>query len=458
MSRGKELIKNTGILLIAKVSTYIVNLLLLPLYTSLLTTGEYGEVDLYTSLSMVLVPLLTLQVEMGLFRFYISSNNRDEQERVISSASFILVFSLLISTIFFFGIGNFIKIKYRILAYLYYISAAILNVLFQVCRAQGKNILYGTASFLSAILTTILNIIFIAGLGWKVEGILISSVIAFAVSSIFMAVATKINAYIKYFKITRDKVKQLLLYSVPLVFNQISSWAINYSDRLIILMFLGIENNGIYSLAVKFANIINSFFVIYNTAWTENVIRSIKDEDGQEYVQKMFKITLNIYLFIVITVINVLPFGFRVLVNEAYNESYNYIPILLIGMFFSGISAVVGSIYIAHNKTKEISITTFFAGICNVSIHLILLKKYKLYAAAVSTLLSFFLLFLYRLFGAKKFFKFKIILKEWLRQVLILIYSIISYYSDNKNMQIIGNIINLVFCSLFFYKLKKAEK
>ena len=38
MSKGKELLKNTGILMIAKISTQIVNFLLMPLYTTLLTT------------------------------------------------------------------------------------------------------------------------------------------------------------------------------------------------------------------------------------------------------------------------------------------------------------------------------------------------------------------------------------------------------------------------------------
>ena len=45
MNQKKELIKNTIIISIGKFSTQLISFLLLPLYTSLLTTSEYGEYD-----------------------------------------------------------------------------------------------------------------------------------------------------------------------------------------------------------------------------------------------------------------------------------------------------------------------------------------------------------------------------------------------------------------------------
>ena len=48
-STSKALFKNTGIIAIGQISTKIVNFLLLPLYTALLTTEEYGLVDLLTT-------------------------------------------------------------------------------------------------------------------------------------------------------------------------------------------------------------------------------------------------------------------------------------------------------------------------------------------------------------------------------------------------------------------------
>ena len=67
MSRGKDLVKNTGILFVAKTSTQVVSFFLLPLYTALLSTKEYGQLDIYYSLVMILMPVITLQLEQAIF-------------------------------------------------------------------------------------------------------------------------------------------------------------------------------------------------------------------------------------------------------------------------------------------------------------------------------------------------------------------------------------------------------
>ena len=71
MNQKKELIKNTIIILIGKFSTQLVSFLLLPLYTSLLTTAEYGQYDFLNTISIFLIPCVTLLMEEGMFRFLI---------------------------------------------------------------------------------------------------------------------------------------------------------------------------------------------------------------------------------------------------------------------------------------------------------------------------------------------------------------------------------------------------
>ena len=45
-STGKELAKNTAIISVGKICTQVVSFLLLPIYTGILSTEEYGAVDL----------------------------------------------------------------------------------------------------------------------------------------------------------------------------------------------------------------------------------------------------------------------------------------------------------------------------------------------------------------------------------------------------------------------------
>ena len=303
MSRGKELIKNTGILLVARISTQIVSFLLLPLYTALLSTAEYGEVDIYTSLSAVIIPFLSLSLEMGLFRYYIASNNPKEKKSIITTSFLIIGSMMLIVATVYLGISFIFSLEYRFLIAGYYISKMVATVLLQVARAKGDNIGYGMASFLSSSLSVVLNVIFITYLSMNVAGILWSTVIAQFISCIYLIIKTRVNNDFEIKAFDINQAKKLLNYSVPLVFNQIGSWAINYSDRIIILFFWGQSVNGIYSVANKFSNLMNTFFGVYNVAWTENVVRSIEDPDSKDYSSKIFNLTFQIYLICLLIIL-----------------------------------------------------------------------------------------------------------------------------------------------------------
>lgn len=443
MSRGNELIKNTGILLLAKISTQIINFLLIPLYTAALTTQEYGRVDIYTTLAMILVPILTLQIEMALFRYYIVNNNEKDRKEIISSSYAVVGMVYIIVSIIYWIFTTFFKIQYRSLLYFYYSSLMMSTVLLQTCRAKGDNIAYGFASFMGAAISIMLNILFVKFFSWKIGGILFSMIISQLIESIYLINRTKVYYFIKKSSIKKERAKELLKYSIPLVFNQLASWTINYSDRLIILYKWGEGYNGIYAIANKFANILNTFFNVYNVAWTENVVKNMKYEDSHKYISKIFELTFNIYIVLITIILNLLPFLFDILVNVNFKEAYQQIPILLISMLFSGMAATIGSVFIAYNRTKQVSITTILSGVINILIHVILLNKFKLYAASISTLISFAILFIYRYFSVRKFLKLEFNIKRIILQLFILNIAWIAYAIKNVYLISITFIMNL---------------
>ena len=65
MIRTKELGKNTLIITIGRISTQFITFLLLPLYTALLSTEEYGSVDLVTTIVQLLVPIVSIMINMS---------------------------------------------------------------------------------------------------------------------------------------------------------------------------------------------------------------------------------------------------------------------------------------------------------------------------------------------------------------------------------------------------------
>ena len=451
MSRTKALLKNTVILIVAKISTHVVSFFLLPIYTALLSTTEYGEIDLYTSLNMIILPFLTLQLENGLFRYFITADSEDERKQIISSGITMVGVSVLIATALYYGITAFFPVRYRYYLYFYYLALTCTAVLMQVARAEGKIKVYSVSSFIASALAVGLNALFIAGFHWKVEGILMASIIAQSVSAIYILLTTNTVQNFKFSAVRKDSCSKLLKYSTPLVFNQVSSWVINYSDRLIIIRFLGIAANGIYAVANKFSNIMNTFFGLFNVAWTESVVRCMSDEDGEEYISSLFTLIFNAYLIVVTGIMNLLPFVYDRLINISYAPAYFHVPILLGAMFFSGMAATLGSIYIACKKTKSISVTTTTAAVCNIVVHLVLLKPAGLYAASLSTLVSFALLFLYRLVFIRNIFPLKIYIGKMAVPICVTVFSAAAYVIRKPLLVLLGLIMNLLYLAYMVY-------
>ena len=78
MNKNKELVKITIIIFLGKACTQLISFFLLPLYTAYLTTADYGTVDLIITYVSLLVPVITVQLEMAAFRFLV--DNRDNKK------------------------------------------------------------------------------------------------------------------------------------------------------------------------------------------------------------------------------------------------------------------------------------------------------------------------------------------------------------------------------------------
>ena len=114
MDKKKQLAKNTIIIFFGRVSTQLISFFLLPLYTSFLATKEYGLVDLIQTYVTLLVPIITLELEMSIFRWLIDSRGKEKDtKKLISNNFFVLTISLLIFSILYVIVTSFINIPFR---------------------------------------------------------------------------------------------------------------------------------------------------------------------------------------------------------------------------------------------------------------------------------------------------------------------------------------------------------
>lgn len=445
MHKKKELVKNTVIIFLGKVSTQFISFFLLPLYTRFLSTSAYGTVDLITTYVSLFVPVITIEQEMATFRYLIDARNSDKEKKNIITTSILNVLKLLILFIIvYFIIVYFFKFKYA-----YFILANIIvcifsNLFLQIARGLGENIHYSIASFITGLTTIILNIIFIVFLKFQVEGMLLSVILANTFCVLYLFFVLKIYKYIS-FKSDKNLKKQMIKYSLPLVPNGISWWVVTASDRTIISTFLGVAANGIYAVANKFPTIINSLFSIFTMSWTESASLHIDDDDRDKFFSDITNTVLRLFSCLCIGLIACMPFAFPLLVDAKFSDAYMYIPIFLIGVLCNCIIGVYSAIYIAKKKTKQIASTSIMSAVINVVLNLLLIKVLGLYAACISTSIAYFAMMIYRHIDLKKYVHIIYQKRMILLTIVMFAISIICYYINNIYLNIISLIVVIIY-------------
>ena len=401
-SKGFELLKNTGIIGLGKIGTYIVSFLLLPMYTLYLSPESYGNIELVNNYATLLVYILTLQIEQGCFRYLIDIESKSEQGNKIISTSFIGLFiQMFICTIIVLLCNILFNIEYIFFIILNAIGASILTLLQQVSRGCGNNKAFAMSGFIATVVAMVCSCIGVVILKWDVEGVLFATSLSYFIAILYLVSKKYLIIRISDFK--WDTYILILKYSVPLIANSISWWIFNVSDRSIINWVLGVSYTGIYSIANKFPGIGMTMYSIFNMAWTESVARNIGDKkDEKKFLTNSMAQVYGIFSTIIFGLIAVMPIIFPILINQTYFEAYYQVPILFLSVLSYSVSAMYGAVYIALKRTKKIAWTSSLAAVLNIAVNMICIKSLGLYAASISTLASYSLLAIYRMIDVKK--------------------------------------------------------
>lgn len=446
MNKNKEFIKNTIILFIGKFSTQIIAFLLLPIYTFKLNTEDYGYIDLLQTYISLFAPVCLLQLDAAIFRFLIDARENDDKKKKIISTSFFCIILIvgIISLISLF-LYQYVEIKYFHLIILNIFSLIVNMFMMSISRGNGNNVRYSIASCINAITNLISNFIFIYIYKFGASSILISSFVSNIISAIYIVILEKIYKYISTKNINLLIFKEMLKYSIPMIPNVLSWWIVGLSDRTIIVGFLSVASNAIYSVACKFSNILNSVFSIFSMSWQETASIHINDVDSEKFFSDIINFVFEFFLLLSFCIIGIMPLFFNFAIGEKYIEAYNYIPILILGNVCNVLVGLFGGIYVAKKMTKRVASTTIYSALINIIINVLLIKQIGLYAACISTFCAYFIMSIYRYIDIKKYVKVKIDLMLVCKYMIFIIVLLLMYYYKMKYLSLFITVLMIIY-------------
>ena len=440
----RDLFKNTFIIAIGKFSTQVLSYFLLPLYTSILSTSEYGTYDLLVTICIFVIPLVTIMMEESMFRFLIDEETLEGKKKVMSTAC---IYALM-STFLWCGLGysvlSIIGYEYRTVFILYMISSILMKLTNGTSRGLSKIKIYSLSNVILSILTIGLNILFIAVFKWGVNGLLYSTVIANVLTCLFVVFKLKVYNYVKPKYYDKKRLKVMIKYSFPLVPNNISWYIINISDRIVVTSILGSSINGIYAMANKFPNIMNNFSSFFFTAFKENVAIAVKKDNYEKYYNEIYEIVHNAFIAISLLIISILPFIFNIFIKKDYVAAYEYIPLLVIALYYGNMAGFYGTIFTAFKESKTIGKSTVCGAIVNLVVHLALIYFIGIYAAIISTLVSNYAVAIYRKTKLKKYVTLKP-LNNYYLAIFMLVLTAGLYYLRNTYINILSFLIVVIY-------------
>jgi O-antigen/teichoic acid export membrane protein len=376
----------------------VIYFLLVPFYSFFLSKSELGIYDLILASLTIITPIITIQISEAVYRELLDPNTPNQKSSQAFSSGLSLVFiGLLLFVAAAFIIKQFFEFK--ILYELILIQSSFTFYIFfqQTLRGLSFNKEYALMGAMNAFLLIFFTIALICFSRIELSNVILAIACAQIISITYAAYKINFFKLLDFKNISKEKVYQLLNYSFPLLPNTLSWWLIDLGSRYIILFFIGLEENGLYAVAARYAGIIalvNSIFIL---SWQDYVINSKLKISSNK---KKLSLSLNLFVAFQIGLVILLTSFSKELIfyttPVAFHDAANYLPVLLISSAFASFCGFYGAFYLKEKRTRKIFTTTFIGSIINIIFCIALINYFSLYAVAAASFVGFFVTFLIR--------------------------------------------------------------
>lgn len=400
----KKFTMDTGIVGISNALIKLKDLFPILIVAKFLGAIDYGIFTIVMVTVAFLAPLAPLGINHALMRFLPPEKNENKIKDSVYSAFLITIVASFIFSLAVFILSDMIAISFlgskvagefiRIGSALIFITA--INMLFlDVFRSFGMMKKYSFVGLVQTFGEIALAFVFILygfGLLFVLYAYLITRAFVLVLSFVFIVKEVKLK--IPDFGATRA----YLNYGIHLLITGICFWIIGSSNRYIIGYFMDTESIGIYSVAYM----IGSMIMIFMIPITINLLANgsiLYDRGNFGELKKYFKYSVKYFMMLAMPTL----FLFSVLSEkiirilasiEFVSRGAVIIPFITLGFIFYVLWMFGTFILSFAKKTGKMSMVIASASVINIAMNIVLVPYMGILGAAVSTLITFLLMFL----------------------------------------------------------------
>ena len=431
----KNLLKDTLIFALGNIGSKVIVLFLVPFYTHYLTPEEYGISDLVFTISQLAIPFFSLVIFDAVIRFALYRKERPQDALLVG------VIVWFIGSVLAFIFAPLIGLYRPISSWKWYVVSYIsINMLVSIelnyLKSVNRNLAYSVICILQTLSLALLNIFLVAHMHMGIKGYLISYIGSNTVAALLGIIIGRLLREISKATFDKQLAKQMVIYSSPLIINNLSWWGIQSSDKLMLEDMVGDIALGIYTVASRIPSLITVFITIFQQAWGISSIKEMDSTNDNKFYTNVFTFySFGAFLggFGLCAIIK--PFMDLYVQSAAYGEVWRYVPLLLASAVFSAIAAYCGSMYGALKKSMNNMLSTMMAAAINIVVNYVGILLFGIWGAMIGTISAYILLAFVRLVDIKRFVNIGV---NWRKLISNSVLLIVQAVTVSLNTPLIG--------------------
>ncbi|MBS9776069.1 MAG: oligosaccharide flippase family protein [Fusobacterium sp.] len=432
--------------------------LTLPIFTSLLSTSDFGIYSTYLSYSSLLTILVGLgvagTVKIGKFEFSNSFENY-----ISSSFVLIMLFGLilLVGANFFFSFINTQLWLSRVvlnLLVLQSISTAIYSVINAKYIINGEYLDNLKIIFFMTTLNIVLSLILCTTLFKNLS--YLGRIIGTTTGAIIIATYIIIKQNKNFLLTLNKKVTNFTLkVSIPLIPHQLSISLLAQSDKLMVQYLIGNMEAGIYGVAVMISVVLEVIRGSIDNAWTP-WFYSMLSKGNYIILREKNNLIVVFFTYLTVCFLLISPELVHIMTSKTYWESIYILIPLVVSIYLNFMYIFSIAIEYFFKKTSFISLTTILSMVINIGLNYYFILKIDYIAAAYATCIARLFMFICHFIMARYIFKNIIVNTLYLLLSLFLVILVAITVSLNiYNIVIRWSMIVAITPGLLFYFYKK---
>lgn len=453
MNKYKYLLKNIGLMTISNFGSKILSFLLVPLYTNVLSTEEYGIYDFYAITVFLLTPILSLNIVEAVLRF--SLDSKKDKTKIFTIGFYkcivaVCICSILIIINMTLNVVDVLN-KYPLFFILYFTLSLFSDLILQYARGLERLKDVAIAGIISSITMLCFNVLLLVVFNWKLEGFFIANCLSFFSVIIFLSLRIKIWQSILLKADLKIIKKEMISYSTPMILNSIGWWVNNVANKYIVIFLCGVAANGIFSVAYRIPSILVLFQTIFNQAWTVSAVKEFNKNNSSFYLNIYNAYNMGMVIVCSILILFNKTIAYILFANDFY-LAWQYAPFLMLAVVFNSLAVLLGGIFSAAKKSEVYAKTTMIGAVVNIVLGLILVFGMGVIGAAIATMIANIIVWLMRLKETKKIIQFDINIKLHIISYIILLIQVVIILFIEKTWLMIILELSCLILIIMLYK------